>query len=116
MKIILPASLNPISRRKDKSVKLSFETREVSPEETLSLMAVEGAEMWLCLSTNPDDIEVPEGRAELETKTPSQRQKAVLYKLFLQETGKSKYLGTFDNFYSEMMERIIESWKDKLDS
>ena len=47
----LPVQLNPVSRRKDRSVKLSFETRELKPSEILSLMSFEGAEMWLLLSS-----------------------------------------------------------------
>ena len=96
MKIILPAVLNPISRRKDKSVKISVETREMTPEETLTLMAMEGEEMWLCLAPNENELETPEENAEVEEKTPSQRMKAVIYILYKQEFDSGKYIGTFD--------------------
>jgi hypothetical protein len=115
MKITLPAVLNPISRRKDKSVKLSLETRELSPEETLTLMAMEGAEMWLALAPNAEQIEIPEEPAELEGKTISQRIKAALYVLYKQETEKDAYVGVFNNFYQEHGEKIIEYIKRKLD-
>ena len=56
MKIILPTILNPISRRKDKSVKLSMETRELSPSEILTLMSMEGEERWLMFSSNKEEL------------------------------------------------------------
>lgn len=114
-KIILPAILNPISRRKDKSVKLGLETRELSPEETLALMAIEGSEMWLCLAPNEKDLEIPEEQAEVDEKSPSERLKAVLYVLYKQETEKGKYIGLFENFRREKMEKLIEMIKSKLE-
>jgi hypothetical protein len=114
-KMILPASLNPISRRKDKSVKLSFETRELNPEETMILMAMEGAEMWLCMAMNEDEIpDVPEERAEVDEKTPSERLRGVLFVWYKQLTDSQKYVGTFENFKNEKMETIIEGVKKKL--
>lgn len=117
MKILLPAQLNPISRRKDKSVKLSYETRELNAEETMLLMSMEGEEGWLMFSTNNDikEEEIPKTDAELETKTPSQRQKSVLYKLYLQDTKNMKYIGSFENYYKIKMEKVIEHWKSLLE-
>ena len=117
MKFILPASLNPISRRKDKSVKLSFETRELTPEETIGLMALEGAEMWLCMSLEENNLEIPEdmGTVELGDKTPSERLRNVLFVWYKQEVEKGKYVGIFENFKKDKMERIIEGVKSKLD-
>ena len=114
MKITLPTTLNPISRRKDKSVKLSFETRELSAEETMTLMALEGAEMWLCLAPNPEEIEIPEERAEVDEKSPSERLRNVLFVYYKQETQAGRYVGLFENFKKEKMERLIEFIKGKL--
>jgi hypothetical protein len=113
--IKLPAILNPISRRKDKSVKLSFESRELTPDEMLTLMAMEGAEMWVCLAPNAEEIEIPEERAEVDEKTPSERLRAVLFVWYKQETESGNYVGLFDNFKKEKMEKIIETVKSKLD-
>lgn len=115
-KIILPASLNPLSRRKDKSVKLSFETRELSPDETLSLMALEGAEMWICMSIDQKEADVPDnmGAVEIGEKTPSERLRNVLFVWYKQETDTGKYVGLFENFRKEKMETIINGVKSKL--
>ncbi len=115
MRIILPVQLNPISRRRDKSVKLSFETRELSPEETMSLMSLEGAEMWLCLANEEREIEIPEEKPEIEEKSQSERLRNVLYVLYKQQVEKGKYVGIFDAFKKERMEQLIEVIKSKLD-
>lgn len=115
-KIILPAVLKPISRRADKSVKLSLDTRELSPEEILTLMAMEGSEMWLCLAPNAEGIEdeIPEKNAELDEKSPSERLRNVLFVWYKQETEAGKFIGIFEQFRKEKMEKIIEGVKSKL--
>lgn len=117
MIIKLPVQLNPISRRKDRSVKLSFETRELQPSEIIMLMSMEQEEGWLLFSSNDDikDSEIPEVNAELETKTQSQRMKAVLYKLYLQDTKNQKYVGTFENYYKIKTEMVIEKYKSLIE-
>ncbi len=115
MKITLPAILNPISRRKDKSVKLSVETRELSPEETMTLMMMEGSEGWICLAPNQGDIEIPEERAEVDEKSVTERQRAVLFVWWKQLTDKNQYIGTFETFKKEKIEKFIEGVKSKLD-
>ena len=117
MKTILPVSLNPISRRKDKSVKMSFETRELSPEETMILMAMEGEEGWLLFSTNREEIkeeEIPQEKAEVDEKTPSERLRAVMFVWYKQESDKGRYIGTFENFRRNKIEIFIEGIKKKL--
>ena len=115
MKVILPAVLNPVSRRKDRSVKLSFETRELGTDEILSLMALEGNEMWIALAPNQDEIpDIPTERAEVDEKTASERLNAVLYVWFKQETERGKFVGTFESFRKDKMESIIEGVKKKL--
>ena len=118
MKLILPIQLNPISRRKDKSVKLSMETREMSPEEILSLMALEGMEAWMMISPNETDLsetDLPTGRAEIGAKTPLERLIAVLYVMYKQKVAKGEYVGLFENFRNEKIETLIEIIKGKLD-
>ncbi len=113
-KITLPAILNPISRRKDKSVKLSLDTRELGQEDILTLLALEGAEMWVCLSPNEAELEVPEEKAEVNSKSPSSRLRNTLFVLWKQETDAGRVIGTFETFRGDWMEKIIQSIKDKL--
>ncbi len=116
MRILLPVSLNPLSRRKDKSVKLSLETRELSSNEILMLMAIEGEEMWMSLATSEQELpEAPEEAPELETKTQAQRLRSVLFILFKKATDEGTFVGTFDNYYRDKMEKIIEQLKARID-
>lgn len=114
--IQLPAQLNPISRRKDKSLKLSFETSEMGTEAIVTLMALEGLEGWLSFAPNQTDLpEAPVENAEVEGKTPAQRMRAVLFILFKQAVAKGKYVGTFDGYYGEQVEKILNALKDKIE-
>lgn len=112
--ITLPVQLNPVSRRKDKSVKLSFETRELNHEETLTLMSLEGLEMWLGLAPNADEIVIPEEKAQVDEKSQSERLRNVLYVFYKQEIEAGRYVGVFENFKREYMEKLIEFVKKKL--
>ena len=116
MKITLPVQLNPVSRRKDKSVKLSFETRELNHEEIMTLMAMEGMEMWLVLSSNSNDLEIPSEEAHVEEKSPAYRLRSVLYVLYKKMVDNGKYVGPFENFYRERMEISIQKLKDSINS
>jgi len=116
MQILLPVQLNPISRRKDKSVKLSLETRELGTDEILTLMSMEGQEAWCSLAFNTESLpEAPTENAEIEKKSYSQRERAVYYILFNQAVKKGKYVGTFDSYYGEQMERYITKLKDLIE-
>lgn len=114
--MILPVSLNPISRRKDKSVKLSFETREMMPDETMALMAMEGAEMWMSLATSEEELpEAPSDRPEVDSKTPATRMRNVLYILYKKAVDEKTFVGIFDVYYKERMEKLIELLKGKIE-
>ena len=117
MKIILPVQLNPISRRKDRSVKLSFETRELQPSEILSLMTFEGSEMWLLLASQEaeiDDSEVPAHKPELGTKSRSERLRDVIYVWYKQSVEAQNFVGDFETFLNVKLDSIIDGVKTKL--
>lgn len=115
--IILPAQLNPISRRKDHSVKLSFETRELAPGELLSLMALEGDEMWIMLSHQSENLtpeSLPNTKPELGIKSSSERMRDVIFVWYKQSVADKMFVGDFESFYKAKMEAIIEGIKTKL--
>ena len=117
MRITLPVQLNPISRRKDRSIKISLETRELTPGEIMTLMALEGAEAWMALVPNQQDAtqeQLPGTPAELGSKTSSERLRSALYVWYKQSVESQKFIGTFDLFYTQKMESIIEGVKSKL--
>ncbi len=114
MKITLPSQINPPRLRKDGSASISFDTRELTAEEIFTIMSLRHAEGWLCFAPNENEIDVPEERAEVDEKTASERLRAVLFVWYKQETESGKYVGLFDSFKKEKMEKIIEGVKKKL--
>lgn len=115
MKIVLPSQINPPRLRKDGSASISFDTRELSAEEIFTIMSLRHNEGWLCFAPNHEEIEIPEEKAEIDEKTASQRLRAVLFVWYKQETEKGNFVGLFETFKKEKMEKIIETIKSKLD-
>lgn len=114
VKILLPAEINPPRLRKDGSASIVLDTRELTAEEIFTIMSLRHAEGWFVFSPNKDNIEVPEDNAEIDTKSPSERLRSVVYVWYKQETESGKFVGLFDTFYKEKMEKIIEGVKSKL--
>lgn len=110
--IKLPAALDDFRERKDGSSRITFDSRELTEEEVLILRRFRNEEGWLIFSKNEIDKEdIPDKDAEVDTKTPSQRLRAVLFVRW-------KNLGepeTFKMYYDKVMEKFINSVKDRLD-
>jgi len=114
MKIILPAIINPPRIRKDRSVSLTVETRELMPDEVLTILSLSGSEGWFAFAPNQEDVETPDTLAEVEGKTPSERLRSALYVLYKQRIEEGQYVGLFDTFYKEQLEKLIEFIKGKI--
>ncbi|GAC1499072.1 MAG: hypothetical protein NVS1B10_01410 [Candidatus Saccharimonadales bacterium] len=113
MKVTMPATLQKVETRSDRSVKLVFETRELG-EDAAILFKLAHSEGWLLYSSNEvEETDVPDEKADsmTGTKTSAQRLRAALYVLF-EQRGKK---GDFEEFYRTRMERIIETVKEKLE-
>ena len=88
-----------------------FNTNELTGEDYVALASHKGKFGWLIFSENEVQAgDIPEADAD-ETKTPSQRLRAVLFVLWTQEGKK----GNFEDFYRARMEKLIEILKAKLD-
>lgn len=110
--IVLPAGLVSVNDLKDRSAKLSFETRELSNPEFIALRDIRGTQGWLAFSMNEiQEEEIPTEMAETGTKSPSQRLRSVLFLMWKQE----KSLLDFDVWYRSKMETLIQNIKNKLD-
>ncbi len=110
--ITLPAGLVSVNDLKDRSAKLTFETRELSNPEFVALRDIRGMQGWLAFSMNEiQEEELPKELAETGTKTPSQRLRAVLFVKWKQENS----LLAFDVWYKSKMETLIQNIKNKLD-
>ncbi len=108
------AQLTRIASTVDGALTLGVHTKELDPVEKVQIMEFHNKQGWLLFSPNViEDKDIPSARAEIGSKTPSQRLRAVLYILWEQSTKETR--GTFEDFYSSKMEALIEKIKEKLD-
>lgn len=114
--ILLPAQLTGIRTRVDRTLSLTFSTPEISPQKAGQLMGLNQCMTYLAIK--PETFRDEEIRAleELKAedtggKTPSQRLRAVLFRLWEQDPGG---FASFTLFYDHHMERFIENLKNRL--
>ncbi len=101
-----------IRAKVDGSLGISMTTPELTPEEKAEFMRLQNMNLK-ALFTPLDEKNVPKYKVdkELETKTPSNRLRSVLFILWTQEGSQ----GDFDDFYKDMMNKFIEHIKGKLE-
>jgi len=116
---VFSATVENITTRKDKTLKITIGTQELPPAKMAALFAMQNNIGYVAIKA--EDF----GRAELEaleaakaevedgdtTKTASRRQRSVLYRLWEQKPEGFK---TFELFYASKMEEIITHFKNKL--
>lgn len=115
MKTLLAAQIDTIRTLKDKSLKITLESQELTPQVKAELMSYDGMIKVLISDTNiqseivseVDNLELEMG----ETKSPSQRLRNVLYILW--EQNHNGY-DDFNLFYRNKMDLIIQQIKDRL--
>lgn len=106
------AQITGIRSKVDRSLGLSISTPEFTPEETAELLRLQGLNVELTITPmdeKPTDTMVID--REAGEKTPSERLRAIIYRLW--ETKKDKW-PEHQMFYRHTMEKIIEQIKDKL--
>lgn len=112
----LPVLVTSLATKVDGSIAIKLETREMSPADSAVLFELRGSEAWAIISPSQiseEDVKLPTEKADpsIGSKTPSQRLRAVLYRLWEQSRG-----GTdFESYYRIKMEGIIDQLKGKLD-
>ena len=115
-KVAIEVLVDSLSTKKDGSVKVVLETRELPPTHMATLFALRNMEAWAVIAPHLADIDeadIPQEKPDpaLGTKTHSQRLRAVLYVLWEQK-GKQ---GDFESFYRVQMEKVIETVKENLE-
>lgn len=110
------AQIDKISSRKDRTLSVLLNTQEMSPEETAQLFDFQGLQIWVAFAETAmtyNDITVPDVMiSHDDTKSPSERLRAVMYIYYKQ--NESKINKPFDTYYREIMEKYIDSIKSKL--
>lgn len=108
-----PAVIQGVRTLVDGGVKLDVVTQEVSPDEMTKLFSLKGKMGWFLMSPNNIQLgDVPkENVKEITGKTPSQRLRAIAF-VFWQECTSQQI--SFEVFYAQEMEKIINAWKERL--
>lgn len=115
--ILLPAQLEGVRTRKDRTLSLSFGTQELSPDKMGALLTMNQSVCFLAVKPDPFSKEesnlIADLKAdiELQAKTPAQRLRGVLYRLFEQQGDTDD----FASFYEREMHKITEHFKSKLE-
>ena len=111
-----PAVLEGVSTLKDGGVSLRFHTQELQPDEKTNLFNRVEQFGWLLFKEtefkDDDTKELEAIRRDTGGKSPSQRLRSALYVLYQQRGDQST---TFEQFYSQQMEKVINQVKSMLD-
>lgn len=102
--------------RNDGSIGFSGVTPELKPAEKTVFFELQNLNTRLLITPMDEaEMEVEEVKGELETKTTSQRLRSVLFVHWKQrqDARDPENPATFDEFYRQQMERIIEGYKTK---
>lgn len=103
--------MGSITSRADYSVKFSIITPELLASQSGELIRLHGKAVSVLITPlDCADADVVEVTTEAERKTPSQRLRACLH-VWWQQLGSN---GSFANFYSDQMEKLITFVKTKL--
>lgn len=108
--------IEKISSNKDRTLTIKLETQELTKEDTSYLFDLQGKQIWAAFAetaVKKDDLNIPEVLMEFKTdKTPSERLRNVLY-VYHQKNYKDQM--TFEAYYKDKMNEIIERVKSKLE-
>lgn len=115
--ILLSGQIESISTRKDKTIRLTIGSQELSPKQCTEVFQLNQSFCYIGLKPEPftkDEAEIIDSlKTDLDTiKTPSQRLRAILFRAFEQDS--ENYL-SFSTYYSSKMEQICQHYKSKLD-
>lgn len=108
--IKLPAYFDGYGSRKDGSFSVRFSTQELPAEYVSEFARNLNAFGWLVFAPSATEIEIPKEHIEDDSKSLSDRLRAVMYVYFQQNVKE----GDFDVWRKQRMEKIINSYKDKL--
>lgn len=113
--ILLSTYIENIATRKDKTIKITLGTQEISQGKAGELFSLLNSLAVVYISPKEIDQkeidQVDKVDPELHGKTQSQRIRNVLYKLWEQDPEGHK---TFDNYYQSKTELFIDHLKSKI--
>ena len=110
--IQISAQITSIKPLVDRSASVILHTKELSKEDFLIILEYLGSAGWFLFSEDElKEKDLPkEDSGYEEGRTPSQRLRGVIYRLWEQSGPKDD----FEGFYRRTMEKIINQLKEKL--
>ena len=125
--VVFEGGIDKVSTLADGSLRIYIGTPELSNETMVNVFSLIKRPGYVLISTNPlnqnqvDAVEKATINAEFNDKTPSQRLRAVVFKLWEKtqpkqingDSGEMEYV-EFDLFYKRKMNEIINHLKTKL--
>ena len=125
--VVFEGGIDKVSTLADGSLRVYVGTPELSHETMVNVFSLIKKPGFVLISTNTinqdqiDAVEKATTNAEFSEKTPSQRMRGVLYKIWektqpktMNGDGVMEYVD-FDLFYKRQMNKIIDHFKTKLD-
>jgi len=126
--VVFEGGIDKVSTLADGSLRVYLGTPELANETMVNLFGLIKKPGYVLISTNSinqdqiDAVEKATINTEFSEKTPSQRMRGVLYKLWEKtqpktmngDSGEMEYVD-FDLFYKRQMNKIIDHFKTKLD-
>jgi len=115
--ILIPAVYTGSRDLKDKTKKLLFDTNEITPKQAADLQICVGGYVYLAIKPEPflkaqiETIGELKSDFDVNDKTPGQRLRNTLYRLWQQEPEGYE---DFQLFYNFKMEGVISFIKSKL--
>ncbi len=108
--------ITSISAKGDGSLRLSAVTPELKTPEKAEFLELQNIELNALLEpvdyTNLSNLVVEK---DLDTKSPSERLRNVLFAIWATKTEAGENLPDFSEFYRNVYERLIDNYKSKLD-
>jgi len=114
--IAIPAIIERIATRKDNTISITIGCNELAPANVGQLMSMHGKLGYVCIKPEAftkQELDIVDMLKTDESigKTPAQRLRGVLYRLWQQD---NKGYTDFALFYGAELEKIINHYKDKL--
>lgn len=110
----LPAAITKVTTMRDRTIRLQIDVQEIHPEHMAELFGLNDKLGWFFFHEKPmqeiDIKDLPEITLESWEKPPSQRMRAVFYRLWEQTEMKTP----FEEYYRIKMDQLIEMLKEKL--
>ena len=101
-----------VSTKVDGGLSIRIITPELSPQEKAAVFELQNTELKMLLQQESEGHpKLTDCKTEFDTKTPSQRLRAVIFVLY-KNAGQSA--GEFEEFYRRRMESIINMVKEQL--